>query len=59
MLEKISAILGSVRWWAVVLLFAIAVYKGSMDVLVAVEYILGSTVAIGTIDRLAEKMGRK
>lgn len=57
MLVKLTNILSSVRFLGVVIILAIGVYTGDIEVLAAVQALLGATVVIGTVDRFGEKVG--
>ena len=67
MLNKIKAILGSIRFWEVVVtvvlssLVATEVITNDIAVAIAgiIATIFGVSVVIGTVDRAAENIGKK
>ena len=56
MVNKVLAILGSVRFWIVTLTAALAILQGQDPSTVAQVW-LAAIAAIGTIDKAAEKIG--
>lgn len=58
MVDKVLAVLGSLRFWVITIVGAISVYKG-VDISTAVQYWLGAVAGIGTLDSVASRIGGK
>lgn len=58
MLEKIGAILGSVRFWVIVLSSIVAVLNGA-PLLDTIQLALAAVLGVGTLDSVATKFSSK
>lgn len=53
MIAKLTALLSSVRFWSVTLIYALAIYKG-IDPVTATQGWLGIVTVIGTLDSVGQ-----
>ncbi len=57
MIAKVSAILGSIRFWMVAAIYGLALYKG-VDPVAATQGFLAVVVTIGSLDSFANKVSQ-
>lgn len=55
MIDKIKALLGSVRFWIIILTAALAILNGQ-PVIETIQVALGAIAALGTFDGIASRL---
>lgn len=56
MASKIGALVGSVRFWIIVLTAALAILNGQ-PLIETIQVALGAVVGVGTLDSVASRIG--